>query len=223
MARPVDIHWPILARAGRQALAVIENEKVAYCCFRPVNWRTIGQRSSPYHLAGNRNAAHPVNAILNYAYAALESEIRIKAISEGYDPTIGIMHEGTDGSSKFVFDLMESERPKVDRAGVGSDRQPEAESDPIVQELLRSALRAGDAQCGAAPSNLSHVVSVAGPRKDELHCLRRHTGRRPFRNRPAGSTRDRLACRRPRWRVRGLVLVGLRSSLKKSRGHGRGG
>jgi CRISP-associated protein Cas1 len=26
------------------------------------------------------------------------------------------MHEGRDGSSKFVFDLMEPERPKVDRA-----------------------------------------------------------------------------------------------------------
>ena len=82
----------------------------------PENWHFIGQRSSPYHLAGNRNAAHPVNAILNYAYAALESEIRIKAISDGYDPTIGIMHEGSDGSSKFIFDLMEPERPKVDRA-----------------------------------------------------------------------------------------------------------
>ena len=53
---------------------------------------------------------------MNYAYAALESEIRIKAISEGYDPTIGIMHEGGDGSSKFIFDLMEPERPKIDRA-----------------------------------------------------------------------------------------------------------
>jgi CRISP-associated protein Cas1 len=82
----------------------------------PDNWRFIEQRSSPYHLAGNRNAAHPVNAILNYAYAALESEIRIKAIADGYDPTIGIMHEGNDGSSKFIFDLMEPERPKVDRA-----------------------------------------------------------------------------------------------------------
>ena len=82
----------------------------------PDNWQAIGPRSSRYHLAGNRNAAHPVNAILNYAYAALESEIRIKAISEGYDPTIGIMHEGSDGSSKFIFDLMEPERPTVDRA-----------------------------------------------------------------------------------------------------------
>jgi CRISP-associated protein Cas1 len=81
----------------------------------PDNWHFIGTRSSPYHLAGNRNAAHPVNAILNYAYAALESEIRIKAISDGYDPTIGIMHEGSDGSSKFIFDLMEPERPRIDR------------------------------------------------------------------------------------------------------------
>jgi CRISP-associated protein Cas1 len=82
----------------------------------PDNWHSIEQRSSPFHLAGNRNAAHPVNAILNYAYTVLESELRIKAISDGYDPTIGIMHEGRDGSSKFVFDLMEPQRPKVDRA-----------------------------------------------------------------------------------------------------------
>jgi hypothetical protein len=40
----------------------------------------------------------------------------VKAISDGYDPTIGIMHEGRDGSSKFAFDLMEPERPRADRA-----------------------------------------------------------------------------------------------------------
>jgi CRISPR-associated protein Cas1 len=82
----------------------------------PDNWTSIEQRSSPFHLAGNRNAAHPVNAVLNYAYTVLESGLRIKAIADGYDPTIGLMHEGRDGSLKFVFDLMEPERPKVDRA-----------------------------------------------------------------------------------------------------------
>jgi CRISPR-associated protein Cas1 len=81
----------------------------------PDNWHSIEQRSSPFHSAGNRNAAHPVNAMLNYAYTVLESEMRIKAIAEGYDPTVGIMHEGRDGSSKFVFDRMEPERPTVDR------------------------------------------------------------------------------------------------------------
>jgi CRISP-associated protein Cas1 len=84
----------------------------------PENWYFVGQRSSPYHLAGNRNAAHPVNAMLSYTYAALESEIRIKAISDGYDSTIGIMHDGSDGSLKFIFDLMEPQRPKVDRAAL---------------------------------------------------------------------------------------------------------
>jgi CRISPR/Cas system-associated endonuclease Cas1 len=29
---------------------------------------------------------------------------------------IGIIHEGSDGSSKFILDLMEPERPKVDCA-----------------------------------------------------------------------------------------------------------
>jgi CRISP-associated protein Cas1 len=45
---------------------------------------------------------HTSRCNIEYAYAALESEIRIKAISEGYDPTIGITHEGRDGSSKFI-------------------------------------------------------------------------------------------------------------------------
>jgi CRISP-associated protein Cas1 len=69
---------------------------------RPIpNWHLIGVRSSPSHLAGNRNAARLVNAILNYAYAALESEIRIKAISDGYDPTIG--KAATDRRNPFLI------------------------------------------------------------------------------------------------------------------------
>jgi CRISPR/Cas system-associated endonuclease Cas1 len=82
----------------------------------PASWQTIGSRTSLYKLAGNRNAAHPVNAMLNYAYAILESQVRIKLVSEGFDPTQGIMHETREGSSAFIFDMMEPERPKVDRA-----------------------------------------------------------------------------------------------------------
>jgi CRISPR-associated endonuclease Cas1 len=81
----------------------------------PEDWMEIGQRKSPYHETGNKNAAHPVNAILNYAYTVLQSQIQIKAISEGYDPTIGIMHEQHRDSAAFVFDFIEPERPKIDR------------------------------------------------------------------------------------------------------------
>ena len=81
----------------------------------PDAWREIEQRTSLFHLAGSRNAAHPINAILNYAYAVLQSKIQINAIAEGYDPTIGIMHEGNNGSAAFIFDLMEPERAPTDR------------------------------------------------------------------------------------------------------------
>jgi CRISP-associated protein Cas1 len=41
--------------------------------------------------------------------------VQIGAV-DGYDPMLGIMHYEREGSPAFVFDLMEPERPKVDRA-----------------------------------------------------------------------------------------------------------
>jgi CRISPR-associated endonuclease Cas1 len=123
----------------------------------PDNWNSIAQRSSPYHLAGNRNAAHPVNAMLNYGYAALESEIRTKAICEGYDPTVGIMHEGSNGSSKFVFDLMEPERPRVDRKVL----------DFVNSHVFDSAdftIR-GDGVCRLNPEMARMIVAIVSARQ----------------------------------------------------------
>ena len=54
--------------------------------------------------------------MLNYAYGILESQVRIRSVADGFDPTLGIMHECREGSSAFVFDMMEPERPKVDRS-----------------------------------------------------------------------------------------------------------
>ena len=41
--------------------------------------------------------------------------MQIQAIADGYDPTIGIMHEGGAGAPAFIFDLMEPHRATVDR------------------------------------------------------------------------------------------------------------
>jgi CRISP-associated protein Cas1 len=68
------------------------------------------------YASGSRNASHPVNAILNYAYAVLQSQVQIKLLSEGYEPMLGIMHSDRDDGAAFVFDMMEPERPKVDQA-----------------------------------------------------------------------------------------------------------
>jgi CRISPR-associated endonuclease Cas1 len=85
----------------------------------PDEWRTVGPRFTRVYATGSRNASHPVNAILNYAYAALQSQVQIKLVSEGYDPMLGIMHYDRDGAPAFVFDMMEPDRPKVDRAVLG--------------------------------------------------------------------------------------------------------
>jgi CRISPR-associated endonuclease Cas1 len=81
----------------------------------PENWKSIGHRTTIFQRAGNRNAHHPVNALLNYAYTVLQSELQIQAVADGYDPTIGIMHETGDGAAAFIFDIMEPYRATVDR------------------------------------------------------------------------------------------------------------
>jgi CRISP-associated protein Cas1 len=53
---------------------------------------------------------------LNYAYAVLESHVRIEIISHGYDPTIGYLHAFEKYRAAFVCDLMEPLRSVVDRA-----------------------------------------------------------------------------------------------------------
>ena len=82
----------------------------------PRDWHIVGQRYTfARNKGGTRNASHPVNAILNYAYAILESQVRIQVIAAGFDPTIGYLHSGRRGRSDFVLDLMEPLRPVADR------------------------------------------------------------------------------------------------------------
>jgi CRISPR-associated protein Cas1 len=81
----------------------------------PDEWRIVGPRFTRVYATGSRNASHPVNAMLNYAYAVLQSQVQIRLVAEGYDPMLGIMHSDRDDAAAFVFDMMEPERPKVDR------------------------------------------------------------------------------------------------------------
>ena len=79
----------------------------------PEHWRTFGTRKSP--LTGSpRLAVDPANAMLNYAYALLESEARLAAAALGLDPGIGFLHVDTDARDSLACDLMEPGRPHVD-------------------------------------------------------------------------------------------------------------
>jgi CRISP-associated protein Cas1 len=79
----------------------------------PPEWHHVVAR--PSMVSGrNRHATHPVNAMLNYAYAVLESQVRITAVAQGLDPTIGYLHACRPGRVALVYDLMEPLRPQVD-------------------------------------------------------------------------------------------------------------
>jgi len=79
----------------------------------PDHWRVFGTRTSL--LTGSpRRAANPVNAMLNYLYALLESESRLAAAALGLDPGMGVLHVDERARDSLACDLMEPVRPLVD-------------------------------------------------------------------------------------------------------------
>jgi CRISPR-associated endonuclease Cas1 len=79
----------------------------------PEHWRIFGNRKSL--LSGSqRRATNPVNAMLNYLYAVLESEARLALAAMGLDPGLGMLHVDTPNRDSLACDLMEPIRPKVD-------------------------------------------------------------------------------------------------------------
>lgn len=99
--RTVELHWK---GTGKKPI--------------PPEWRRIGVRQEVMRRR-NRKAHHPVNAMLNYAYAVLESQVRIAIAEAGFDPSIGYLHVCQAGRDSLVYDLMEPYRPKVDRSVLG--------------------------------------------------------------------------------------------------------
>lgn len=81
----------------------------------PEEWLCIGPRTSARNRK-NQFASHPVHAMLNYAYAILESQIRSHLVCFGFDLTIGVLHKIGVDRPALVLDLMEPCRPMMDDA-----------------------------------------------------------------------------------------------------------
>ena len=66
----------------------------------PEGWLRVGLRQSS--LSGtNRHATHPVNALLNYAYGLLETEVRIAVVAAGLDPNYWVSTCTASGAGGF--------------------------------------------------------------------------------------------------------------------------
>jgi len=79
----------------------------------PAKWTRYDSRASMLTNAP-RAATNPVNALLNYMYALLESEARLALLAMGLDPTLGVLHADQRNRDSFALDAMEPLRPCVD-------------------------------------------------------------------------------------------------------------
>ena len=77
----------------------------------------------------NMNASDPINALLNYGYAILESMLRKNINTIGLDVSIGYLHEIAPSKHPLVYDLQELFRYVIDYS---------------VIELLETGLRKSD-------------------------------------------------------------------------------
>jgi CRISPR-associated endonuclease Cas1 len=80
----------------------------------PERWQTFGQRASPIG-RGNRRAVTLGNAMLNFTYAVLESQVTLALASVGLDPGLGIIHADKEDRASFSLDVLEALRPVADR------------------------------------------------------------------------------------------------------------
>lgn len=60
------------------------------------------------------NASDEVNALLNYGYAILESEVRKDINAVGLDPAVGFLHDLAESKEPLVYDMQELFRWLVD-------------------------------------------------------------------------------------------------------------
>ncbi len=117
-----------LDRADRLNVVLIAEGKAAEACWGawaavpmeftrrdrvPDHWRTFGVRRSPLTLPP-RNAANPLNAILNYLYTLLEVETRVALISRSLDPGLAPFHADEANRQSVAADVMEPVRAHVD-------------------------------------------------------------------------------------------------------------
>jgi len=82
----------------------------------PEHWQHYSLRRSLLNRSASaRNAADPVNALLNYGYALAEAEARLAILIVGLDPGLGIIHTDQKSRDSLAFDLLEPLRPVVER------------------------------------------------------------------------------------------------------------
>jgi CRISPR associated protein Cas1 len=130
----------------------------------PRSWLRFANRQKGARFLGARHAAHPINAMLNYAYVVEAGRLARALTAIGLALPIGFLHSDKKGRNSLVWDAIEPLRPEIDarvfkfiasrefarsdfpQAGRNAHRLDRA----IIAELLREALLPMEGIEGAA-------------------------------------------------------------------------
>src|ERR1700722_698705 len=80
----------------------------------PRSWLRFAQRNKGAAFLGNQHAAHPINAMLNYAYIVEAGRLAKALAGKGLALPIGYLHSDKKGRNSLVWDAIEPLRPAID-------------------------------------------------------------------------------------------------------------
>jgi CRISPR-associated protein Cas1 len=80
----------------------------------PADWRTPWLMRTRLDATGKRGARHPINAILNAAFAVTAGRLAAYLAATGLSPAIGFLHSDKSGRWSLAWDAIEPLRPMIE-------------------------------------------------------------------------------------------------------------
>jgi CRISPR/Cas system-associated endonuclease Cas1 len=130
----------------------------------PASWKRFAYRGKGPEFLGNKHAAHPISAMINYCVVVEAGRLARALAGEGLALQIGFLHSDKHGRNSLVWDCIEPLRAKINARVFNFIRSREfARADfpasgvkthriarPIIAELLKRCLLADRDIIGAA-------------------------------------------------------------------------
>jgi CRISPR/Cas system-associated endonuclease Cas1 len=79
----------------------------------PRSWTRFAQRNKGPEFLGNKHAAHPISALINYAVVVEAGRLARALTGEGMALQIGFLHSDKHGRNSLVWDCIEPLRAKI--------------------------------------------------------------------------------------------------------------
>jgi CRISP-associated protein Cas1 len=80
----------------------------------PRTWLRFANRQKGAGFLGSKNASHPINAMLNYAYVVEAGRLAKALAARGLALQLGYLHSDKTGRNSLVWDAIEPLRPIID-------------------------------------------------------------------------------------------------------------